>query len=306
MRKWLVPAAVAALAAGCGGGGGGTAGDVLRIDPALLALVPADTLTLAGGRWDLLQKSPLYAKLEPMLPGDGPGGLRERLGVDPGKDLREFLFAHDGKAGLALARVTFNSQELADRLVKEGAERSDYKGKTVLGRGQAGLALVSDGVVAAGPMKLLHAAIDRAVSGAKPALPERLARSLASLPSAAQFYFTGAGGATLNLPRGSNLGNIDKVLASLDSVTGFADLSKGVRVAATGQCTDAEAAKRLHTQMRGLIGMGRLSTPDNQPELLKLFDAIETKLDEKAIQLNVNLSVEQAEQAIGAVRKLRP
>lgn len=303
MSKWLA-AALAALCVACGGGG--PKSDTLRIDPALLALVPADTVTLAGGRWDLLKQSPLYAKLEPLMPGDGPGGLRERLGIDPGKDLREFLFAHNGKNGLALARVTFNSKDLTERLIKEGAQPSDYKGRTVLGRGPAGLALVSDGIVAGGPVELLHLAIDRAISGAKPALPDRLARGLASLPSSAQLYFTGAGGATLNLPRGTNLGNIDKVLASLDSVTGFADVSKGVRVSATGQCTDTEAAKRLHTQMRGLVGMGRLSTPDNQPELLKLFDAIETKLDDKTIRLDVNLSAEQAEQAINAARKLRP
>lgn len=292
----------------CGGGGGsiGSGGGV-QIDAALASAIPSDTVNIAGGRVDLLQKSPLYARIKPMLPasGDNAVRMRERFGLDPGTDLREFVFAHNGKAGLLLARAKFQSKEIIDRLTKEGAERFDYKGKAILGRSgtSAGLAILGEGVLAGGATPQLHAAIDAITGGGgRQGLSERLAKSLATLPAGSHLYFAGSGGATLGLPQGTNIGNLDKVLASIDSIAGFVNLDKGIKLAATGQCTDEAGAKRLHTQLRGLIGMGRLSTPDNQPEILRLFDAIDTRVTGKTIQLGVDLTTEQAEKAFDLAR----
>lgn len=296
------------LLCACGSGGPGGGGGVssgVRIDPALASAIPSDTVNIAGGRIDLLQKSPLYTKLKPLLPtgGDNAVGMRERFGLDPATDLREFVFAHNGKAGLLFASGQFQSKDVIDRLTKEGATVSAYKGKMILGReGSGGLAILGNSTLAAGPAPQLHAAIDAMASGGKQGLPAPLAKSLASLPAESQLYFAGAGGATLNLPQGTNLGNLDKILASLESIAGFADLSKGFKLSATGQCTDDTAAKRLHTQLRGLIGMGRLSTPDNQPEMLKLFDTIDTKLTGKSITLGIDLTTEQAVKALELAR----
>ena len=305
----LLPLVILLQFAACGGGssgpGGSDAGGV-RIDPTLAALVPSDTVNLAGGRIDRLQKSPLYGKLKPLLPAGagGESGLRERFGLDPSTDLREFLFAHNGKSGLLLASGKFPAKDILERLTKEGAEKSLYKGKTILGRESAGgLAILGDGLLAAGPASQLHALIDGLASGSGPkGLPAPLAKGLATLPADSHLYFAGAGGATFNLPQGTNLGNLDKVLASLESIAGFVDLSKGFKLSASGQSTDEAAAKRLHTQLRGLIGMGRLSTPDNQPGLLKLFDAIETKLTGRSIAVGIDLTLEQAERALEVLR----
>lgn len=293
------------LLTACGSGSGGPGASGVRIDPALASAIPSDTVNIAGGRIDLLQKSPLYAKLKPLLPSGGENaiGMRERFGLDPSTDLHEFVFAHNGKAGLLLASGKFQSKDVIDRLTKEGATMSAYKGKMILGReGSAGLAILGNSMLAAGPAPQLHAAIDAMAPGAKRGLPAPLAKNLASLPAESQLYFAGSGGATLNFPQGTNLGNLDKILASLESISGFADVSKGFKLSATGQCTDDAAAKRLHTQLRGLIGMGRLSTPDNQPEMLKLFDTIDTKLTGKSITLGIDLTTEQAVKALELAR----
>ena len=136
-------------------------------------------------------------------------------------------------------------------------------------------------------MARLHESIDRLAQSAK--LDERWVAGLRSLPSQTHLWFLGTGGATLNLPKGTNLGNLDKILASVDQIAAWADLSDGLRLTAKASARDAESAKQLHTQLRGLIGMGRLSTPDNKPELLKLYDGIQTKLDGKKLDVDIDI-----------------
>ena len=285
-RRWWV-AALAAMSLSCGGGDSG-AGRGYQLDPELASPIPAGTVMLAGGRWDLLQKSPLYARLKPMLPAEGIDGFASRFGFDPRKDIKEFVVAYNGRDPLFLVRGSFQTGELMAKLAAEaGAERTGYKGKALVTRGNGGVAALSGKVMAAGPVPRLHEAIDRLAAAAK--LDERWAAGLRALPPPAQLWFLSSGGATLNFPRGSNLGNIDKILGSVDSLSAWADLSKSAHLAATALTRDAAAAKQLHTQLRGLIGMGRLSTPDNKPQLLKFYDAIQTKLDDKKIELDLDI-----------------
>ena len=291
--RWWAAASVCLLS--CGGGGSQPG---YRLDPALASAIPADTVALGGGRWDLLRKSPLYSKIQSKLPMAGMSGMVSQFGIDPDKDLQEFVAAYNGREPLMLARGTFRVKELFEKLVGEGGQQSTYKGKSLVTRGEAGVAALSATVLAAGPAPRLRECIDRLSQSAK--LDERWAAGLRALPSQAQIWFLATGGATLNFPRGSNFGNIDKVLASLDTISGWADPSKGLRISINGATKDAASAKQLHTQLRGLIGMGRLATPDNKPELLKLYDAIQTKLDDKKIAVEADL----AEAEIDALLKL--
>ena len=38
---------------------------------------------------------------------------------------------------------------------------------------------------------------------------------------------------------------------------------------------------------RGMVGLGRLSVPENQPEMLRLFDGIKVEQKQQSVQLNV-------------------
>lgn len=264
---------------GCGGGGSKQG---YQLDAELASAIPADTVALGGGRWDLIQQSPLFARLRPMLP------TLPQFGFDPSKDVKEFAAAYNGRDPLLLISGTFRTQDVLNKLAAEpGAQRSDYHGKPVVSRGEAGVAALSAKVLAAGPLPRLREAVDRVAAGAK--LDERWAAGLRTLPAGAQLFLLTSGGATLNLPRGSNLGNLDKILGSVDSLSAWADFSKSVHLAATASARDANAAKQLHTQLRGMIGLGRLSTPDDKPELLKFYDAIQTKLDDRKIDVDVDM-----------------
>ena len=281
------PALAAIVLASCGGAGSKPQVGY-QLDSSMASAIPADTVALLGGRWDLLRKSPLYAKAVPLLPGEGAGGLVSRFGLDPNKDIKEFVAAYNGKEPVFLISGSFRSNEVLDKAAREtGGQRTNYQGKPLVIRGgSGGLAALSASILAAGSEPRLHECIDRLAQSAK--LEERWTAGLRSLPAQTQIWVLSTGGMTMNLP--GNLGNVDKVLSSLDSLAGWGDLSRGVRLSLTGSTREASAAKQLHTQLRGLIGMGRLSTPDNRPEMLKLFDAIQTKQDDQKIVVDVDLA----------------
>jgi len=277
MRFSLALAAVSLVSCG----GGGSTG--YQLDRELASAIPADTVTLAGGRVDLIQKSPLYSK----LPTGATDGFASQFGLDPRKDIKEFVAAYNGHDPLVVLNGSFHSSDVLTKIASQpGAERTEYKGKAVVTRGNGGIAALSGTVLAAGSVTLLHESIDRLAQGAK--LDERWAASLRSLPGQTQLFLLSAGGSSLNLPRG-NLGNVEKLLGSVDSLAAWADFSKSLHVAATALARDADAAKQLHTQLRGLIGMGRLSTPDNKPELLKFYDAVQVKQDDKKIEIDIDI-----------------
>lgn len=275
--RWCALALAAASLVSCGGGSTG-----YPVDRDLASAIPADTVTLAGGRVDLIQKSPVYSKLPAVT-----GGLATQFGLAPRKDIKEFVAAYNGRDGLILLNGSFRSADVLTKLASQpGAERAEYKGKPMVTRGQAGVAALSGTILAAAPVARLHESIDRLAQSAK--LDERWATSLRSLPAQTQLWLLSAGVSSLPLP-GGNLGNVEKMLSSVDSLAAWADFSKSIHVAATALTRDAEAAKQLHTQLRGFIGIGRLSTPDNKPELLKFYDAIQVKQDDKKVEVDIDM-----------------
>jgi hypothetical protein len=57
-------------------------------------------------------------------------------------------------------------------------------------------------------------------------------------------------------------------------------------------CKTERDAKFVHDLVRALIGLGRLNTPVNQPELLKLYDAIQ--VTQQQAQTKATADVPQA------------
>lgn len=87
---------LAALAAGCGL----RQPTSVEVDPALAALVPSDTLSLAGVKLDALRVTPLYPKwIAPEL-----ARLSKQSGVDLQKDVSELLAISNGKTAAVFAK----------------------------------------------------------------------------------------------------------------------------------------------------------------------------------------------------------
>ena len=289
IARWLVVAASAASLISCNGGtGGGASKQGYPLASDLAAAIPADTIALAGGRLDLVQKSPAFVQLQQMLPEGALLGVTKEFGIDLRKDIKEFVVAYNGREAILLGTGSFRTADVLAKVASTpGAERTEFKGKALVTRAAIGIAALSNTVLAAGPVTRLRECIDRLAQSAK--LDERWAAGLRSLPAQTHLWLLGTGGATLNLPKGTNLGNLDKILGSVDQIAVSANLSNGLHLIAKASGRDVESAKQLHTQLRGLIGMGRLSTPDNKPELLKLYDGIQTKLDGQKIDVEIDV-----------------
>ena len=75
----------------------------------------------------------------------------------------------------------------------------------------------------------------------------------------------------------------------MEKASGTADLRSGIVAIATGVCRTEPDAKTLGDTARGLVGLGRLSVPENQPEMLRLFDGFTVEQKQRSVQLNVNI-----------------
>jgi hypothetical protein len=267
----------------------------LHIDSSLESLVPADTVFVAGANVDAIRDTPVYQKLLSRMPLPQLDEFATRTGLDPRKDLSQVLSCSNGKSALLLARGKFRPQEVEARLEANGAKRFTYKKYSLFGDERAAIFFLNDSTAIAGPTTELRSIIDQ--SGAR-GLPLPLGELLRSLPQSDQIYAALAGGLeglNLAIPQDSNLGNIVNVLRSLDSATIGMDLRSGISVTAEVTSKTERDAKFVHDMVKGVVGLGRLNTPDNQPEMLKLYDAIKVEQQQTHTKVTADIPADLAD-----------
>lgn len=245
----------------------------LHVSPTLEALVPADTVVVLGFNLAALGDTAVFQKLSSRVPLPQLDEFEKQTGLDPRKDLSEFLVCSNGKNAVLLARGRFRVADLEARFKAKGVAPTNYKGHALFGEDRAAVTFLDDSTAAAGASAELHSLIDRTGG-----LPPGLRDLLRTLPADDQVYAALTGGvANLNLPlpREGNMGNVLDALKSVESATLGMNLSKGIDAVAVVNCKTAGDAKFVHDLVRGLVGFGRLNTPDNKPEMLKLYDSIQ-------------------------------
>jgi len=89
-----------------------------------------------------------------------------------------------------------------------------------------------------------------------------------------------------------------RMVLSINSVTLGIDLSKGFDLNADATCNTADDAKRLHDLLKGVLGLGRLSTPDNQPEMLQLYDAVKVDQVQNRVTVSAHIPPDLVEKFI--------
>jgi hypothetical protein len=185
---------------------------------------------------------------------------------------------------------------LEARLKSNGAAPSNYKGHNLFGNEQAAITLIDDSIAAAGPPGELRALLDQPSAGR--GLPAALRDLLRTLPAGDQVYAALSGGLeNLNLPvpREGNLGNALQALRTVQSATLGMNLANGIDAIAVVNCNAERDAKFVHDLVRGLVGFGRLNTPDNQPDLLKLYDGIQVTQQQAQTTVSANVPQELAD-----------
>jgi len=268
----------------------------LHIDPMLESLVPADAVMVAGANVDAIRETSVYQKLLARLPFPQLEEFSRQTGLDPRKDLSQILSCWDGKHGLFLARGKFRPADLEARLKINGAAEFGYKKYRLFGSEQSAIVFLNDSTVAAGPANELRSVIDRGQSTS--GLPQALAELLRALPGNDQIYAAlmgGLEGLRLAVPKTDVLGNVAQVLQAVDSAALGMDLSKGLDAIARVNSKTERDAKFVHDMVKGLVGFGRLNAPDNQPELLKLYDAIQVTQQQTLTVIKADIPADQAD-----------
>jgi hypothetical protein len=268
---------------------------LLHIDPALESLVPQDTIFVVGANLDAIRNTAVYQKLLSRAPLPQLDDFARQTGLDPRKDLSQILSCSNGKHGLLMARGKFNRADLEGRLERQGAKPIAYKNHRIFGNDNQAITFLNDATAVAGQVSELHAILDGQTTAG---LPPALRDLLRTLPQNDQIYAALNGslsGLNIAAPENSNLANIMQALRSVNSATLGMDLTSGLQLIAAVNCNTERDAKFVHDILKGMIGLGRLNTPDNQQEMLKLYDAIQVTQQQTRTEVQANISAQQAD-----------
>ncbi len=258
-----------------------------HVDPELAKLIPADTVFLLGVNADAIRNTPVYQKYIGALNLPNLTQFTEQTGLDPRKDISQLLSVSNGKTGVLLARGNFNQADIERRLETGGAKRSSYNGRNLFGDDLRSVAFINGGTAVAGSTVAVKQVID-----GHGGLPAVFADRVKTLPADSQIWAALAGSLpslSVGVPENSNLGSALRLLRGIDSAVLGIDLRNGLDLSGNAICRSDQDAKRLHDALRGIIGLGRLSTPDNQPDLLKLYDAIKVEQQQSKVALTAQV-----------------
>ena len=275
----------------------------LGIDARLAAMVPREATVLAGFRMDRIRKSPLYEKYFKNRIPVGSDTAKEMMQFQ--EQIDEVVAAVTGKDTLVLARGRLDRAAIETRLRSGKVPETSIAGRQGFVRNNIALVLLDGSVAVAGPRAQVEDALSRANKIV--ALPARFFQPSKTIPAESSMWVISVGRLpSFDVPDRSNLANLPRVLANVETGTASADLSAGIRMSAAATCTTDEDAKQIQTLFRGLIGMARLSTPNDKPELLKVFDRIELKQAGRSVEINANLPVDVIETVSSAFGIRRP
>jgi hypothetical protein len=253
-------------------------------DTGLTAFVPADTIALAGMRMDQVKATELYKKLRAQKRFSELDDLKNKTGFDPTRDVSELLLATNGKEAVTIARGHFAPADPT-------AQKSAYKGYTLNLHGSGAYALIDGATAVAGTLPAVKAAIDQFKTGTRtPSVTALLTRARALPPTAQIWAVSDSPDAFASLMQSGSAGNFGKVFGQLDSLTFTADFSKGLSAVATGDCHTDQDAKTLGDAIRGLVSLGKMSVPQGQSDLLRLYDSVQVEQQQKSVKLIANVA----------------
>jgi len=270
-----------------------------RVDNVLAQMVPDDSVTLIGMRMEQLKSTPLFRKLVAQETLPQLDRFAQESGFDPRRDVRDLLFALNGKQTVLLARGSFHVK------APDNAKQFNYHGYVIVSgagprQGPAGYCVLDSTLAAAGPLPVLKAALDQYKSGNRKNAAALLTRARSTPENYQIWGVTGAGASFIpeNLPPASNGADFGRIFRSLQNTMFEADLRNGLKGLAEGYCASAQDAKSLGDMARGMVGMARLKTPENQPELLRVWDGIQVEQSDRKVSLIVDVGQDLVDQLL--------
>lgn len=270
------------------------------LDPAFRAGISPDAQTLVSVRLDQVKASELYRTHRQLLDLPQFDSLARRAGLDPRRDVTSLCLVWDGKHLLLLAKGTFSTSQMQDKMLAGGAVRMPYKNFTLFEEnGGAAVAFPGEGVAVASSAGVVKSELDL-LSSKSGAIPEELQERLAEVPADSQIWEVNRGGLpTANFPMRADLDSILSNFASAVTGTSFGlRFDSGSHLQSRIICKSPEGAQRVNDSFRGLIGLARLSTKDNELDLLRLWDAISISKDKQVVRVQADLPADLSDKLI--------
>jgi hypothetical protein len=270
----------------------------VKVDPSIATLVPSDTVLLVGTRLEELLKTPVYQKNFAGRDIPQVREFAEKTGIDPRKDLWQLLYTSNGKTGVLLGRGKFADDMMEPELERHGAQKFTYKGLTMLGTESGAVTLINSTTAVLGEASALRTFIDQRGSSQGP--PPPMAALMKQIPGTAQFW-AAYGGGPVKLPfdADSNLGNLNRLLESIQTGTIWFDMSSGLEGTANVDCASDDGAQKVEGALKALIGIGRLSVPKNQPDLTQVYDAVQVTQEGHRVRLHINVPQSMVDKFLG-------
>jgi len=257
----------------------------VMLDPALLPLIPSDTVSLGGIRFDAFQKTETWKRL-----AASPQWTRQmdeftkEVGFDPRKDLMEILWASNGKESLFFVRNRFSQMNIEPMVRREGFQRLAYKGYPLLGDDEYAALFMNASTAVVGRTARLRQIIDSRDAG-----PGNLSKDLMekaeTIPAKAHLWMVATPSA---LPKfeadqagtSNMLANLPRLLNGVQFLTVALDMTSGVDAQAVAYCVDDQCAKQWQNTIKGLAGIARITLPEAQrTQMLPLLDSVEVQVN---------------------------
>lgn len=264
-----------------------------KVDNVLIKMVPPGSTSLVGAHMDAIRQTDLYRRMVAERKLADLDRFAAETGFDPRRDVRELLYiTTPGETNVMVARGAFrpNLSSMRDlKLVRRGqynvfvnaADRTDRK---------AGFCILDSTLAVAGDLAGIEAVLDEWKLGAHTGAQLLLARVHAVSPEAQLWgVSTGVAAFADYMPRASNGVNFSRIFRGLEDTWFEADFTAGLRASVHGRTQTDQDAANLRDAAKGLIGLGRLSAPENEPELLRLWDGITVTQDGRNLLVNANI-----------------
>ncbi|MEP6715472.1 MAG: hypothetical protein ABJC09_07840 [Terriglobia bacterium] len=256
------------------------------VDNVLVKMVPPGTTSLVGAHMNRIEATEFYRKLveQQKLPSVDQFALE--TGFDPRRDVREVLYASSLLGSVMLARGTFTIRHIPQsaKVVRHG----EYNVQTF---GDHGFCILDRTLAAAGDLKMVEAALDEWKSGRHNTARPLLAQA-GGIDRASQFWGVSTGFAGFladHMPRSSSGIDFSRIFNGLSDTWFDAAFTTGFKGQIHGMSNTDQDAINLRDAAKGLIGFGRLSVPENQPEMLKLWDGITVEQEGRTIWIKANI-----------------
>jgi hypothetical protein len=271
-----------------------------RVDNVLERMVPPGTTSLVGVHMEDIKQTEMYRKL---LASQNLGQVDQfaaETGFDPRRDVKELLFASTDHGSVMLARGTFHIH-IENTGNAKTIRHGDY---TIVASGAAGYCVLDATLAVAGDVTAIEAALDEWKSGTHTLAQPLLARAAGVTPRS-QFWgvSTGVGNFLADHPPGLNSGlDFSKIFRGLQDTWFQADFSSGLRAEVHGVTATEKDAQNLRDTVRGIVGLGRLNVPDNQPEMLKLWDGISVEQQARVISIQADIPQDLIDRMVAMLR----